>query len=262
MSTSASVMDINADLGEGAGNDEALMASGITSVNVACGGHAGDDNTMRSACQAVRRQGLALGAHPGYEDRVNFGRRPLEISPEALRISVEAQLLRLQGHALAAGLEIGHVKPHGALYHQANETPALAEAFWAAMQAVIPGSILYGPPQGALRATAGARGGCFVAEGFIDRGYQPDGRLVPRGSSGDLITNEAEAVEQALLLARGGRVATLCVHGDGAESCRLLNAVRRALVAEGIRLSPPSRFCLDRAGELSVSEGAPDRPQR
>lgn len=233
------VIDLNADVGEGVGDDESLISSGITSANVACGGHAGDEATMVAACAVVRRHGVALGAHPGYEDREHFGRRALEISPEALRVSINGQLWRLRKPAEEAGLAIVHVKPHGALYHQGNMNPDLAEGFIDAMQMVVPDARLYGPPEGAWREASRRRGVRFVAEGFIDRRYRPDGTLVPRGEPGAVITSEEEAIWQSLALARAGRVQTLCVHGDGAESRRLLAAARRAMRAEGFSFFPP-----------------------
>jgi 5-oxoprolinase (ATP-hydrolysing) subunit A len=233
------IIDLNADVGEGAGDDESLISSGITSVNVACGAHAGDDETMRLSCSIARRHGVALGAHPGYMDRRHFGRRPLLLPKEEIRASVNAQLWRLMRHATAAGLGLVHVKPHGALYHQGNSDPVIAESFMAAMQMVTPNALLFGPPAGAWREMARHRGIRFVAEGFIDRRYRPDGTLVPRGSPDAVVTDEEEAIRQAISLARAGRVQTLCVHGDGAEPLRLLAAARRALAAEGFRFYPP-----------------------
>lgn len=233
------VIDLNADVGEGAGDDESLIASGITSANAACGAHAGDDGTMRAACEAARRHGVALGAHPGYPDRAYFGRRPLALAAEELRAAVNAQLWRLEKHARAAGLPIAHVKPHGALYHQGNVEAETAEAFLDATLMVVPKAWLFGPPEGAWRTAARRRGVRFVAEGFIDRRYRPNGTLVPRGEPGALIVTEEEAIAQALTLARTGRVQTLCVHGDTPESRRLLAAARRAMRAEGFIFSAP-----------------------
>jgi UPF0271 protein len=232
-------IDLNADVGEGAGDDESLISSGITSANVSCGAHAGDDTTMLKSCAAVRRHGVALGAHPSYEDREHFGRRTLAVTPEALRASVNAQLRRLMKPAAEAGLKIAHVKPHGALYRDGNEAPELAEAFIAAMQRVVPEARLFGPPEGAWREAARQQGVRFVAEGFIDRRYRADGTLVPRTEPNAVITSEDEAIWQSLALARSGRVQTLCVHGDGVESWRLLAAARRALGAEGFSFSSP-----------------------
>ncbi len=232
-------IDLNADVGEGVGDDESLISSGITSANVACGAHAGDEATMRDSCAVVRRHGVALGAHPGYEDRKYFGRRSLAITPEALRVSVKAQIWRLMQPATEAGLKIVHVKPHGALYHDGNKARGLAEAFIAAMQMVVPDARLVGPPEGAWREAARQQGVRFVAEGFIDRRYRVDGTLVPRAEPAAIITSEDEAIWQSLALARSGRVQTLCVHGDGAESRRLLAAARRALRSEGFSFSSP-----------------------
>jgi UPF0271 protein len=233
------VIDLNADVGEGAGDDESLISSGITSANIACGAHAGDGATMREACAIVRRHGVALGAHPSYEDREHFGRRTLAITPEALRVSVKAQLWCLMQPTAEAGLKIVHVKPHGALYHDGNKARELAEAFIAAMQMVVPDARLFGPPEGAWREAARSRGVRFVAEGFIDRRYRADGTLVPRTEANAVITSEEEAIWQSLALARSGRVQTLCVHGDSKESRRLLAAARRALRSEGFSFFSP-----------------------
>jgi len=233
------VIDLNADVGEGGPDDESLISSGITSANVACGGHAGDDDTMGRICEMVRRHGVALGAHPGYEDRAYFGRRVRVMEPEVLRASLSAQLWRLQSHAHAVGLKILHVKPHGALYHQANTEVAVAEAILDAMQRATPEACLLAFPEGALRELARQRGVRYVAEGFVDRRYLPSGQLMPRSLPEAMITNEDDAVAQALALARSGQVQSLCVHGDGLHALRLLAAARRMLMAEAFRFSPP-----------------------
>ncbi len=234
-----SVIDLNADVGEGGAQDAWLFASGITSANVACGGHAGDDALMAETCALAARHGVALGAHPGFADRANFGRKehPLELA-ELGRLLAD-QVRALQVHARRAGVAIRHVKPHGALYHYLNREAEHALLFAASVKALAPGAVVFGPPIGELRAACEVAGAGFVAEGFIDRGYRADGSLIPRGEPGAELQDEAAALAQALALARAGRVRTLCVHGDGAAAARLLAAARAALAAEGFTLSAP-----------------------
>jgi UPF0271 protein len=236
--TEARAIDLNADLGEGAAAEAELFAAGITSANIACGGHAGDESMMRAACRMARARGVAIGAHPGYADRANFGRRPMSLTLDGLRDLFVRQLAALAGAAAAEGARVVHLKPHGALYHFLNTEAAAARA--CAEAAAGGGLALFGPPSGALRAAARATGLRFVAEGFIDRGYRPDGTLIPRGEPGALIEEDAAAVAQALRLARSGAVRTLCVHGDGPQAARLLAAVRAALAADGFSFSAPT----------------------
>ncbi len=239
--TAGRVIDLNADLGEGAPGEEALFAAGITSANLACGGHAGDPETMRAACRRARARGVAVGAHPGYADRVNFGRRPVALDPGALGELLAGQLAALATAAAAEGGAVVHLKPHGALYHYLDTEPAAARVAVAAAAAGLgPGVAIFGPPDGALADAAREVGLRFVPEGFIDRGYRPDGTLIARGEAGALIEDEALAVAQALRLAGAGRVRTLCVHGDGPAAARLLAAVRVALAAAGFSFSAPA----------------------
>lgn len=235
-------IDLNADAGEGGGQDEALFAAGITSANIACGGHAGDAVSMAEACERCARYGVELGAHPGFADREYFGRRELPLDEGGLERLVGEQVGAL-GEAAArhAGLLIRHVKPHGALYHLLNREPRLAECFVAVVRRVAPGARIYGPPAGALREVA-ARGGVeFVAEGFMDRAYKADGTLVPRGEPGACLEAVEAVVAQALRLAGQGDVGTLCVHGDGASAARLLAEAKRGLIAAGFRIVSPVR---------------------
>ncbi len=233
-------IDLNADVGEGGALDAFLFSSGITSANVACGRHAGDDATMAEACTLAARHSVALGVHPGYADRENFGRKEHPLALAKLGVLLADQVRALQPHARRAGLAIRHVKPHGALYHFLNREAEHALLFAASVKSLVPEAAIFGPPMGELRAACEVAGVRFVAEGFIDRGYRSDGSLVPRGEAGAELHDEAAAVAQALALARGGRVHTLCVHGDGAVAVRLLMAARAALAAEGFRLLAPT----------------------
>jgi len=233
-------IDFNADLGEGMPGEAGLFAAGITSANVACGGHAGDEAAMRMACRLARASGVAVGAHPGYADRASFGRSPVFLSLNGLKDLLEGQLAALAGAAAAEGVRLAHLKPHGALYHFLNNDVSAARVCVEAARTFGSGPlVLFGPPDGALRDAAWSAGLCFVAEGFIDRGYRADGTLIPRCEPGALIAEESVAIAQSLRLARSGAVRTLCVHGDGPAAARLLSAVRAALVADGFNFSTP-----------------------
>jgi UPF0271 protein len=233
------VIDLNADVAEGGPHDEELFGAGLSSVNVACGAHAGDEASMAAACARAVARGVALGAHPGLADRAGFGRVEREIGGEELERLIGGQLRALGRLAAACGLSIRHVKPHGALYHYLNREPECARVFVREVRELAPGAAVFGPPEGGLRMAAEAAGLDFVAEGFVDRAYRPEGGLVPRGEPGAVLRSGAEAAEQALALARSGRVRTLCVHGDGAEAPVLLRAARAALVAAGFRILAP-----------------------
>jgi UPF0271 protein len=226
------MIDLNADLGEGGSEDEVLLGL-VSSCNIACGGHAGNDEIMRRTLAHAHAAGVAIGAHPGYEDRENFGRRELEISPQAVTDMVACQLRRLATLAQEMGTRLHHVKPHGALYNQANREASLAAAVIAGVLEISPGLLLYAPPDGALAAAARAAGMDVRSEGFADRRYQYDGTLQPRSQPGAVIEDPDEAVAQALDLASSGRFETLCVHGDGAQAVTLLRAIRSALEKAG-----------------------------
>lgn len=236
------IIDLNVDLGEGGTHDAELIAL-ASSANIACGGHAGDESTMRTAVSVCRQQGVAVGAHPGYEDREHFGRREMDLPPGQVTDLVTRQVGRL-----AAIARIHHVKPHGALYNQADRDPALAAAVVRGVLRVAPGCVFYAPPAGALADAAKAAGLTVHAEGFADRRYQENGALVPRGETGAVIGDVPTAVAQALEIAlrrrvetRGGPwiplpARTICVHGDGAEAAALLREIRRALEAAGFSI--------------------------
>jgi 5-oxoprolinase (ATP-hydrolysing) subunit A len=243
-------IDINADIGECGGNDDILLPL-ASSVNIACGGHAGDEDTIRRTILAAMSAGITIGAHPGYDDRANFGRRPLTLDPDTLRESIVTQLIRFQHIAQEYGATTHHVKPHGALYNQANKDPELADLFIQCMKEILPTCALYCPPVGALSSAAVSSGVRIVAEGFADRRYQEDGSLAPRDISGSIITDVAEATSQALQIVLQGTVSTrssqtvalpiqtLCVHGDSPHAIAVLQAIRTALLAEGIQIHRP-----------------------
>lgn len=246
-------IDLNVDLGEGGNQDAALIAL-ASSANIACGGHAGDDSTMRAAIQAALAAGVSIGAHPGYEDRENFGRRALDLPPGEVTALVARQIARLMEIAASLGAEVHHVKPHGALYLQANRDATLAEAVVQGVVKCLPGTAFYVPPGGEL-ARAGQRAGLHVVpEGFVDRRYAESGDLVPRSEPGAVIEDLPTTIDQAITIALHQQVtsisgnpiplpaATLCVHGDGFHATETLRAVRTALEAAGMTLQSPRQF--------------------
>lgn len=230
-------IDLNCDLGEGAGHDAELMAW-ITSANIACGAHAGDQAAMRATVALAREHGVAVGAHPGFADRANFGR-----SEQALAAGALGELITGQVEALRELGPVRHVKPHGALYNLAARDRAAAEVIAAAVYECDRALILFGLAGSELVAAGRARGLRVASEVFADRTYQADGSLTPRTRADALIADENVAVAQVLRMVREGVVRatdgtevqivadTVCLHGDGAhavEFARRLNAELRA----------------------------------
>lgn len=252
-------IDLNADLGEWDGPgvspvDERLLAL-ATSANIACGGHAGNEDVMRATVRLAAQRGVAIGAHPGYVDREGFGRRELGLSPAEIGRQVSEQLAamsaccRAAGEGERGGARLRYVKPHGALYNRAVKDPEAARAVVQAVEAAGPLVLLCLPGSEMMKAAA-RRGVRTAAEAFVDRGYREDGTLVPRGEPGALLDEVELAVNRALRLVKDGRLTpregpdlairadSLCVHGDGPHAAALLEAVRTRFVAEGIRLAP------------------------
>jgi UPF0271 protein len=226
----ARVIDLNADVGEGVDGDVELLAV-VTSASVACGFHAGDASTMRALCAEAVERGVAIGAHVGYRDREGFGRRALDVTPAAVEAETVEQISALTSHAAEAGGRVAYVKPHGALYHRATVDDECAAAIVSAVGEL---SVLAAPGS-ALLARAEAAGLVAVAEGFADRAYAPDGSLVPRSSAGAVLGRD-DAVRQAVALARGGEVRSLCVHGDTPGALALARRVGAELEGAGIEL--------------------------
>lgn len=239
-------IDLNGDLGEGAGHDAELMPL-LSSANIACGGHAGDEASMRVAVGLARAHGVAAGAHPGFPDRAHFGRREFAVTPAQVRTWVAEQIDRLVAVARAVDVPLRHVKPHGALYNQAARDAGLAEAVAAAVRAADSRLILVGLSGSAL-PEAGRRAGLRVAdEVFADRGYRADGSLVPRGEPGALVGGPGAATRMAGLV-RDGRLRsvdgvevalaadTICLHGDGAEVVATARSLRSALASAGVEV--------------------------
>lgn len=248
-------IDLNADVGEAETADdrrrEERLIPLVTSVNVACGAHAGDSQLMRETILAGAKVGAWVGAHPGYPDRASKGRAPLRLSPEEVVRLVVDQLARLLVVADDCGVPVTHVKPHGALYNQAADDPVLAEAVARAVRTVNPALRLVGLAGSRLLDAGRDAGLLVVAEAFADRQYTPDGRLMPRTTPGAVIADRDIAAAQALRIARDGAVVTsdgseisvnaqtICVHGDTPDAIAIAQLIRETLVGAGIRIAPP-----------------------
>ena len=238
-------IDLNCDMGEGAGEDERLMPL-VSSANVACGGHAGDEASMRATVRLARQHGVAVGAHPAYPDRAGFGRARMARTAAEVRADVVAQVRALRAVCAAEGVPMVHVKPHGALYNAAAGDEPLARAVAEAVREVDPGLVvvvLAGSPMAGL---VRAMGLACAEEAFADRGYTARGTLVPRGQPGALVEDPEAVAERASRLARERTVLavdgsvvpvaadTLCLHGDTPGAASLAAAVRARLAQDGV----------------------------
>jgi UPF0271 protein len=241
-------VDLNCDLGEGAGHDAELMPY-ITSANIACGAHAGDEATMRATVRLALQHGVAIGAHPGFADREHFGRRALTLSDDEVHALVRRQITELQGIARQLGATLSHVKPHGALYNMAANHAGLARTIAAAVYEVDPRLVLVGLA-GSRLIEEGIAGGLDTAsEVFADRTYQRDGSLTPRDWPDAFVTEATAVVARALRMVREGQVRatdgcdvaikadTICLHGDGPHAVEFSRRLSEGLRAAGIELS-------------------------
>jgi 5-oxoprolinase (ATP-hydrolysing) subunit A len=248
------VIDLNSDLGEGfgawtMGDDEALLEI-VSSANIACGFHAGDPRTMRRVCARAAENGVAVGAHVAYRDLAGFGRRPMAVPPDELVDDILYQLAALDGFARVAGTRVSYVKPHGALYNTVADDQEQAAALAEAVRLFDPGLAVVGLAGSPGLKQAAAAGLRTVEEAFADRGYTPDGRLLPRSRPGSVIHDVDAIVARCLDLARYGTVAaadggvlrlapgSLCVHGDTPGAVRIARAIRSALLDAGVRIAP------------------------
>lgn len=247
-------VDLNADLGEsfGAwrlGDDDALLGV-VTSANVSCGFHAGDPTTMRRTVAAAQARGVVVGAQVSYPDLVGFGRRAMDVAPDDLTADVLYQLGGLDAMCRAAGTRVRYLKPHGALYARTAADPSQAAAVAEAVRSYDRSLPLLGPAGSAAERAAADAGIAFVGEGFADRALQPDGRLVPRGRPGAVLTDEAAVVARAVRMVVDGEVdaddgsrvpvtvQSLCLHGDTPGAAALARAVRRGLADAGLAVRP------------------------
>lgn len=238
-------VDLNGDVGEGVGHDPELIPL-LTSANVACGAHAGDEATMRRTVALARAHGVAVGAHPSYPDREGFGRRAMALAASEIEDTVKTQIRDLRNIARSLGVRLQHVKPHGALYNAAAGDARVAAAIARGTAAVDAALILVGLA-GSELVDAGMRAGLRTAsEGFADRAYRPDGTLVPRGEGRSVLSDPDIVVARAVAMVRDGAVTavdgrlvpvradTICVHGDTPGAAALAAQIRQALNRAGI----------------------------
>lgn len=243
-------VDLNCDLGEGCPNDAELMKY-ISSANIACGYHAGDRDVMRRTVELALANGVAIGAHPGYDDRENFGRTAMNLSAVEIHRIMTDQLSELQFICETLGTRVHHVKPHGALYNQAAKDRELARAIADAVLNFDRGLVFYGLSGSCMISEAEAAGLKTSSEVFADRTYSSDGNLTPRSEADALITDAAaaisnvlEMVEKQSVTALSGetipiKAETICIHGDGATAANLARSIREALEHNSIDIRPP-----------------------
>ena len=238
-------IDLNCDAGEAFGpwqmGEDATLIPLVTSVNIACGAHAGDPLVMRRTLELAARHGVAAGAHPGYPDLQGFGRRILPMPPDEVALWLLAQIGALAGVARSLGITLRHVKPHGALYNQAADDAALAQAIARAVVQFDPALVLVARAGSTMVEVARAEGLRVAEEAFADRGYDSQGRLLPRGVAGSILHAPADAAARAVALAQGEPIRvsdgtlltihadTVCIHSDTAGATAIAQAVRGAL---------------------------------
>jgi len=240
--------DLNCDMGEGIGNDAALMPF-ITSANIACGYHAGDESTMRSTIMMAKNAGVVVGAHPSFFDRENFGRTEIkDIRPQQVYELVSAQIKILHKIADDCNTHLHHVKPHGALYNMAARDAALSMAIAHAVYDFDKTLILFGLSGSYLISEAKTMGLKTASEVFADRTYQDDGSLTPRSKSNALIEDEEQSISQVIQMVKKGTVTstsgkevpiveeTICLHGDGKRAAAFANAINKKLKADNITI--------------------------
>lgn len=247
-------IDLNADVGESVGpwpmgDDERLIPL-VSSVNIACGFHAGDPLTIERTVRAAIAADASIGAHPGYPDLGGFGRRDLDMAPDELEAALIYQLAAVAGFARAAGAELRHVKPHGALYNRAAQDDGVADSVARAVRRLSPGLILVGLAGSRLVAAGRAAGLAVAEEAFPDRAYEPDGSLRSRRLPGAVLTDSEVIAARAVEMACDGAVTaidgsviplradTLCLHGDTPGAAEHARAVRKALETAGVAIAP------------------------
>jgi len=242
-------IDLNCDLGESFGRytlgDDAQIMPLITSANIACGFHAGDSLTMQATVCLAKQHGVAVGAHPGWPDLQGFGRREMSLSPEETEALVLYQVGALAAFAKAEGVELRHVKPHGALYNQSARERGLAVAIARAVKRFSRDIVLVGLAGSRSVEAAQGLGLRVLNEGFPDRGYTSEGTLIPRGQPGAILASVEEVAAHAVHLAANGiqfdgrrvRVDTLCLHGDNVHAAENARRVREALQKAGIEVT-------------------------
>lgn len=247
-------IDLNSDLGEGFGpwsmGDDGAMLRLVTSANIACGGHAGDPETMFATLRLAAARGVTVGAHPGYADPMGFGRRVIPMTPDQIGRMVAAQVGTLMGVAALAGVAVRYVKPHGALANLAADRRDVADAIAAAVGALPAGLAVLAISGTEMEAASRAAGLPTFAEVFADRAYLPDGRLVPRDRPGAVIHDAGAAADRLLAFLKTGQMpvqgggslplqaASVCIHGDNPAAVAMAGQIRARLLAGGVTLTP------------------------
>lgn len=242
-----SAIDLNADLGEGIGDDFAMLEL-VSSASIACGGHAGDEATMRAVLRAARDRGVVVGAHPGFADRENFGRKRLLLPPDELDASIREQVRRLVEIGEEEGWPVRYVKLHGALANMAAEEPSIMALCLAAVEGLVEDMGVLAIDNSAQAETAEAMAYRTIREAYADRAYQADGLLVPRQMPGAVLHDPAAIAERAVRLAEHGEIVaadgtvirtsarSLCIHGDTPDAVAIARSVRAGLAAAGVEI--------------------------
>jgi UPF0271 protein len=244
------VVDLNSDLGEGAGHDLEILEL-VSSANISCGFHAGDPASVFATIQAALERGVSLGAHPSFPDRENFGRTEMTMPPAELSATVAYQIGGFEALARAAGGRMNHVKPHGALYNMAARDRALADVIANAVFALDPKLILFAPSESELDRAGSQLGLATAAEVFADRNYLADGSLVPRSRPDAFVHDPGEAAERILRMLTEGKVRSVegsdvavsaktgCVHGDNPQAVAFVRKLRHRLEREAVTIAAP-----------------------
>ena len=240
-------IDFNCDLGEGTGNDEAIMPY-ISSASIACGYHAGDEDTMKRTVELCSKYNVAIGTHPSYPDKENFGRTNMNLPVEEIYSIVSEQIRLLFAIVKSSGKKLQHVKPHGALYNMAAKDRNIANAIAKAVKDFDSTLLVFGLPNSEMEKSATANGINFIGEAFADRTYQPEGTLTPRTLPNALIEEEAKAIEQVMQIVKNKTVTcvngeiislnadTICIHGDGKHAIQFAEALHSTLITERISI--------------------------
>ena len=247
------VIDLNSDLGEGAGHDNEILDL-VSSANIACGFHAGDPASIFATIQAALERGVSLGAHPSFPDRENFGRTEMTMPAAEVYSTVAYQIGGFQALARAAGGRMNHVKAHGALYNMAARDRALADVIANAVFALDPTLLLFAPAESQLDYAAIEIGLQTASEVFADRNYLADGSLVPRSRSDAFVHDPVEAADRILRMLEEGKVrsvdgtdvaisaSTVCVHGDNPQAVEFVRKLRERLEMEDVLVAAPARI--------------------
>jgi UPF0271 protein len=242
-------LDLNADLGEGIGDDAAMLDI-VSSASIACGGHAGDEDSMRSALRAAKARGVVVGAHPSFPDRANFGRTRMLLEPEELDAIVRGQVRTLVELGEEEGWPVRYVKLHGALANMAAEEPAIAAMCFAAVEGLVRDMAILAIDNSAQSEVAYALGFRVILEAYADRAYQPNGLLVSRQMPGSVLTDADSIADRAVRLAQQGTIEavdgsmivtqarSLCIHGDTAHAVEIARAISARLLGAGVEIRP------------------------